>query len=35
MVQSDDIIATLCKEYQDQKTMIISGDKDFHTTTKV
>ena len=24
----DDII-TLCKEYQDQKTMIISGDKDF------
>ena len=30
MVQSpDDIIGTLCKEYQDQKTMIMSGDKDF------
>ena len=27
--EADDIIATLCKEYQDQKTMIISGDKDF------
>ena len=27
--EDDDIIATLCKEYQDQKTMIISGDKDF------
>ena len=29
MVVSDDIIATLCKEHQDQKIMIISGDKDF------
>ena len=27
--EADDIIATLCKEYKDQKTMIISGDKDF------
>ena len=27
--EADDVIATLCKEYQDQKTMIISGDKDF------
>ena len=27
--EADDIIATLCKEYQDQKTMIVSGDKDF------
>ena len=27
--EADDIIATLCKEYQDQKIMIISGDKDF------
>ena len=27
--EADDIIGTLCKEYQDQKTMIISGDKDF------
>ena len=27
--EADDIIATLCKEHQDQKTMIISGDKDF------
>ena len=27
--EADDFIATLCKEYQDQKTMIISGDKDF------
>ena len=27
--EADDIIATLCKEYQNQKTMIISGDKDF------
>ena len=27
--EADDIIATLCKKYQDQKTMIISGDKDF------
>ena len=27
--EADDIIATLCKKYKDQKTMIISGDKDF------
>jgi len=27
--EADDIIATLCREYQDQKTMIVSGDKDF------
>jgi len=27
--EADDIIGTLCKEYQDQKTMIVSGDKDF------
>ena len=27
--EADDVIATLCKEYQDQKTMIVSGDKDF------
>ena len=27
--EADDIIGTLCREYQDQKTMIISGDKDF------
>jgi len=27
--EADDIIGTLCKEYQDQKVMIISGDKDF------
>ena len=27
--EADDIIATLCKEHQGQKTMIISGDKDF------
>ena len=27
--EADDIIATLCKEHQDQKTMIVSGDKDF------
>ena len=27
--EADDIIATLCKEHQDQKIMIISGDKDF------
>ena len=27
--EADDIIATLCKEYKDQRTMIISGDKDF------
>ena len=27
--EADDIIATLCKEYQNQKTMIVSGDKDF------
>ena len=27
--EADDIIATLCKEYQDQKTMIVAGDKDF------
>ena len=27
--EADDIIATLCKEYKNQKTMIISGDKDF------
>jgi len=27
--EADDVIGTLCKEYQDQKVMIISGDKDF------
>ena len=27
--EADDIIATLCKKYQDKKIMIISGDKDF------
>ena len=27
--EADDIIGTLCREYKDQKTMIISGDKDF------
>ena len=27
--EADDIIGTLCKEYQDQKTMIVTGDKDF------
>ena len=27
--EADDIIATLCKNYQDKKIMIISGDKDF------
>ena len=27
--EADDIIATLCREYKNQKTMIISGDKDF------
>ena len=27
--EADDIIATLCKEHQGQKTMIVSGDKDF------
>ena len=27
--EADDVIGTLCKEYQDQKTMIVSGDKDF------
>ena len=27
--EADDIIGTLCKEYQAQKTMIVSGDKDF------
>ena len=27
--EADDIIGTLCREYQNQKTMIISGDKDF------
>ena len=27
--EADDIIATLCKEHQDQKVMIVSGDKDF------
>ena len=27
--EADDIIATLCKEYQDQRIMIVSGDKDF------
>ena len=27
--EADDIIATLCKEHQDQKIMIVSGDKDF------
>ena len=27
--EADDNIGTLCREYQDQKTMIISGDKDF------
>ena len=27
--EADDVIATLCKEYQYQKTMIVSGDKDF------
>ena len=27
--EADDIIATLCKEYKNQKTMIVSGDKDF------
>ena len=27
--EADDIIGTLCKEYQNQKTMIVSGDKDF------
>ena len=30
MVQKrDDIIATLCKHFQDEKIMIVSGDKDF------
>jgi len=27
--EADDIIATLCKEYQNQNIMIVSGDKDF------
>ena len=27
--EADDIIGTLCKKYQDQKIMIVSGDKDF------
>ena len=27
--EADDIIATLCKKYQDEKIMIVSGDKDF------
>ena len=27
--EADDIIATLCKNFQDEKIMIISGDKDF------
>ena len=27
--EADDIIATLCKNFQDEKVMIISGDKDF------
>ena len=27
--EADDIIATLCKNYQDEKIMIVSGDKDF------
>ena len=27
--EADDIIAVLCKKYQDEKIMIISGDKDF------
>ena len=27
--EADDIIATLCKNFQDEKIMIVSGDKDF------
>ena len=27
--EADDIIATLCKKYQNEKVMIVSGDKDF------
>ena len=27
--EADDIIATLCKHFQDEKIMIVSGDKDF------
>ena len=27
--EADDIIAVLCKKYQDEKIMIVSGDKDF------
>ena len=27
--EADDVIATLCKHYQDEKVMIVSGDKDF------
>ena len=27
--EADDVIATLCKHYQNEKVMIISGDKDF------
>ena len=27
--EADDIIATLCKNFQNEKIMIVSGDKDF------